>query len=282
MLISLDELAVPFVGVLAPAPDEGLEGSGPGVRQRTVQPLMAHPSAAPEGYLVGAGAAFDERRAELAARCEALERLSQCDVPSDLPIGTAEEIAAAVDPQAFVLFSDRQYRSEAFPYVPFTTTTRVRWVEGWDLARRCPAMVPAQLVFPRLPDAAAESPIAYISSTGCAAGPDLASATLSALLEAVERDALMCTWKLGVSPSLLDPADLPAAARVAHAVVSDGGELDVRIADLGLRASRPLPRCTSGGATTTSRSPWALRATRRSDGRRSARSPNWPRSEARC
>lgn len=155
----------------------------------------------------GSGAHPDPAQARAAAIGEALERYSGAFVPAErLRVSTARELGqAAVPPARFGLFHPLQHAAPGFPFVPFTEDTPTSFVEGTSLLDGARALVPAELVYLQ-PPAPSTRPIAFATSSGLACGPSLAEATLSALLELVERDAVMVVWSNRLSPPLLDCA----------------------------------------------------------------------------
>ena len=152
----------------------------------------------------GSGAHESAKRARAAAIGEAIERYSAMFVPfGELRVTTARELGdAAVDPSRFALFHPLQHAQRSFPFVPFTADTRTEFVEGMSLADGAPAYLPAQLVYLRQPGAS--RPIGYTTSSGLACAPTFGEAILAALLELVERDAVMLAWKCRLSLPLLD------------------------------------------------------------------------------
>lgn len=157
--------------------------------------------------LGGAGATRSEAAA--AAVGEALERYSATLVPRErLLVATADELGeAAVPPERFALFSQRQLERPGFPFRRFTSSTRVAWVEGHRLVGGEPAFLPAELVYlgpARLPGA---GPIGLATSSGLAAAENEEKALVHALLELLERDAFMVTWANRLSLPLLEPSN---------------------------------------------------------------------------
>lgn len=153
----------------------------------------------------GSGAHPVPARARAAALGEAIERYSAMFVPhEELRVGTARELGAdAVEPERFALFHPRQHDEERFPCVPFTADTRTHWVDATVVPDGARAWLPAQLVYLRRP-APPLPPIGYSTSSGLACAPTLVEAILAALLELVERDAVMLAWKCRLSLPLLD------------------------------------------------------------------------------
>lgn len=215
----------PFVGVVRGV-QEVLAGPAD-VRLATAWCETAHPHAVSGG---GSGATAGGARA--AAIGEAVERYSASCVDADaLVVATARELGpAAVDPARFALFSPRQYATPGFRYVPFDADTRLAWIEGVRLPDGEPAWLPAQLVY--LADAGDETRICRATSSGLACHADRAEATLSALLEALERDAFMLTWKARLSWPLLDWSANGELANFEQRFVRPTG-LRARAVDLG-------------------------------------------------
>ncbi|OZF26178.1 YcaO-like family protein [Rhodococcus sp. 14-2483-1-2] len=175
--------------------------------------VLGHPSNSANG-----GGSFRRASARSAAIGETIERYSAAYLPpSRVHLSTWNELQdPAVDPQEVTLFSSAQYTQENFGFVPFTRDTPVRWVEGFDLRRERAAWVPTQLSFLSSRLAFGEERIAYSTSNGLAAGPTRREATVSGLLELVERDPLMIAWHAGLSLPLLsihDDADLTPVLR---------------------------------------------------------------------
>jgi ribosomal protein S12 methylthiotransferase accessory factor len=124
--------------------------------------------------------------------------------PEGLRRTTARELGdAAVEPERFALFHPSQFGITRFPLVRFTADTVTTFVEGVSLLDGSPAYLPAELVYLRRP-ADDLRPIGYATSSGLACGATLPEAVLGALLEVVERDAVMLAWKCRLSLPLLD------------------------------------------------------------------------------
>jgi ribosomal protein S12 methylthiotransferase accessory factor len=157
------------------------------------------------------GAGITRAEAAAAAVGEALERYSASYVPRErLLLATARELGpAAVEPERFALFSERQYTSRGFPFRRFTCDTRVAWVEGQTVPGGGAAFLPAELVF--LGDASVgERPIGYATSSGAACGEARADTLARGICELLERDAFMVAWAARLSLPLLDWSEAPA------------------------------------------------------------------------
>ena len=212
----------------------------------------------------GSGADPDPLRARAAALGEALERYSGVFVPAELlHRTTARKLGrAAVRPSRFALFHPTQFDIPGFPLVPFTEDTTTTFVAGIDLADGSPAFLPAELVYMSRPDARLR-PVAHATSSGLACGPSLEEATLAALLELVERDAVMLVWKCRLSLPLLEWADDPeiaaladrffAPTRVEYSVVDGSCFLGVPVAIAVLHGPRCFGAALSVGAAAAAR-----------------------------
>ena len=181
------------------------------------------------GAYSGAGSGVTFAEARTTAICEAAERYSASIAdPDAIVVATARELGArAVDPRRFALFSERQYRDPGFGYTRFDLDTRLAWIEGRSLPDGDARRLPAQLVhLVRRDD---EPRIAQVTSSGLACGAKTADATLAALLELVERDAFMITWKARLSLPLLEGYDASCVAPtgLTHRVVDLSAFWDV-------------------------------------------------------
>jgi ribosomal protein S12 methylthiotransferase accessory factor len=156
----------------------------------------------------GSGAHPDPARARAAAIGEALERYSALYVPEErVRTTTAATLGdAAVRPARFALFHATQLADPGFPFVEFGEETPAPFVEGISLTDGRAAFLPAEIVYLGRP-ATTTRPIAYSTSSGLACAPTFTEAVLAALLEVVERDAVMLAWKCGLSLPLLDWGD---------------------------------------------------------------------------
>jgi ribosomal protein S12 methylthiotransferase accessory factor len=156
------------------------------------------------GALCGMGP--DPSAAVDAVLGEAAERYSLCYLPHERIVeATADELGpAAVAPERFALFSEAQHAQAGFPFVPFTSATRVCWVEGRHVSSGAFAWIPAELVFLADPVRDGEGRIGYATSSGAACAPTEPEAVLGGLLELCERDAFAITWAARLSLPLLD------------------------------------------------------------------------------
>jgi ribosomal protein S12 methylthiotransferase accessory factor len=144
------------------------------------------------------GTGYTDEVAQAAALGEVAETwCAGCMDPERVRLATWRELSrehAALEPERFALYSERQHQTPGFPYHPFTRDTPVGWVEGWSLVRRAPVWVPASRVYLPYEHLPGEPSIGFQCSTGLAAGGSLAQAILSGLCEDFERDAFTLFW----------------------------------------------------------------------------------------
>jgi thioglycine synthase len=143
-------------------------------------------------HLAPAGASGDERyfgkgadggQARASACMEFVERLVAKMGPDDVLVETsyAEVEAEARDPRLFCLSDEKA----------FDPGSRIDWCWGFSLTRAEPTLVPANLVFFPYTSERDEKAIAWTDSNGLASGNNLEEAILHAVLEVVERDAVV-------------------------------------------------------------------------------------------
>ncbi|WP_067823336.1 YcaO-like family protein [Nocardia inohanensis] len=169
----------------------------------------------------GGGCAFhDEDAARAAAIGEAVERYCGNLVPDELIRGRGIDLRAAghrVLPLAEVaLYSQTQYATVGFPFVPLTDELEIDWTRGHDLLTGAAVLVPAGLVWVSYPLAVAESTLPVtnpIIQAGLSAGPDMEFATFGALCEIIERDAMALAWH--TRDELVELTPEPSLARLA-------------------------------------------------------------------
>lgn len=149
-------------------------------------------------FLTG-GIGVDRAHARTKAIGEAIERYSAANYSyDDLILSTfLSAPSPCVRPDQFALYTNRQYADPSFPYEMFCHSTPVRWVSALDLQTGTTALVPAAMVYlPYIVDQeAGESRITQQISTGLACHTDAAQASLSAICEVIERDAVAITWQ---------------------------------------------------------------------------------------
>ncbi len=127
---------------------------------------------------------------------EAVERYCGSRLPEDrLRFGSHASLRRAgipaLDPRRLHLYSERQYRSDGFPFAPLTTDAECSWVEGRSWTTGEPVWVPAFLVAHGEHD-----PLPYSDPlvAGVACGTSEEHAVTSGLEEVIERDTTMLWW----------------------------------------------------------------------------------------
>lgn len=191
-LVRLEQAVSPLVGIVRAAPAIMGAADEPRLHAFACQLASAAKTTGAATVEYAGSAQADVGRARAASIGEALERYSATFVPDGLTLASAGELGeSAVPPASFALFHERQHVA-GFPFARFARSTRLSFVEGFSLADGRPALLPAQLVY--LHYGRSEPPIGYPTSNGLACGPTLAEAVLAALLEVVERDAMMLVW----------------------------------------------------------------------------------------
>lgn len=119
----------------------------------------------------------------------------------------------AIPPTEYVLYSARQYARPDFPYQPFRTHIPTGWIHATTLPDGEQVLVPASQVFLTYGYESPEEFVCPTSSNGLAAGPDVATAILSALYEVVERDGFLVTWMNRIPAPRVDFSSLSGITR---------------------------------------------------------------------
>jgi ribosomal protein S12 methylthiotransferase accessory factor len=147
----------------------------------------------------GGGASIERETALAKAIGEAVERY--CGTMyhhQDFPLASFDSAPfPCVPPGEFALYSQEQYAQTGFPYVPFDTSTPIRWTPALDLMSGETCYVPAVKVFLSYfyENKELEKPIAQSMSTGLACHVSPIQAAISAICEVIERDAFTITWQ---------------------------------------------------------------------------------------
>jgi len=220
-LVRLEQAVSPLVGIVRAAPAIMVAADEARLHAFACQVSSAVRTTGSATVEYAGSAHVRPEHARAASIGEAVERYSATFVPDGLATLSAAELGArAVPPESFALFHERQH-VPGFPFARFTRTTRLSFVEGFSLADGRPAFLPAQLVY--LHYGRSEPPIGYPTSNGLACGPTLVEAVLAALLEVVERDAMMLVWANRLSLPRLAWFDDPAIRAVERQVFAPTG-----------------------------------------------------------
>jgi ribosomal protein S12 methylthiotransferase accessory factor len=166
---------------------------------------------------VTTGKGLTDDAARVGAVVEALERYCALQPrPGALTVGRADALdAPAIAPHEFVLYSDRQYERQGFPYRKPAGDEELTWVRAIPFESDHPVYAPASLVYLGFVGAGGREFFTPSTSSGLAGGADLTSAVLAGLYELVERDAFVLTW-LNRLPA--PRIDFSPAEEVAHEV----------------------------------------------------------------
>jgi ribosomal protein S12 methylthiotransferase accessory factor len=172
-----------------------------------VDPARVGVPGEPLASVAGTGLTF--RQAFESCVGEGVERLSQFATDQDaITLLTPADALEDASPALRALWERLQpYRRDSCRCVQ--PASRTAWVTAADLTDGTPVRLPADLCV-RRPAEQRDLDPPWPLSIGCGAGPDHLTATLSALLELVERDAVALWWRGGRRARLL-PGDLGAA-----------------------------------------------------------------------
>ena len=144
-----DHLYDPKLGIVSAVGEIGREPGAPDyvhVAARTCNPAALGGVRGP--FAVGAAAPVRDAAYAGAVRAAVARYAAALYDRGGLPLSTfAAADFPCIEPRAFALFSDGQYRRPGFPYVPFTNDTPVRWASAVDLATGATVHVPASLVW---------------------------------------------------------------------------------------------------------------------------------------
>lgn len=154
----------------------------------------------PFGY---GGALGNPEAAWWAAVGESVERYCGNAIPWKLRRASYAELinddCLAIDPASLALYSDRQYRTPGFPFVPFSPDLAVRWVSTVNLLTGESVLAPASVVYlnPYRGLGSEELRTNFIVYAGIAVGGSVADAQCAAIEEVIERDATTIWWHSG-------------------------------------------------------------------------------------
>lgn len=165
--------------------------------------------------LAGAGVTV----AQAFERCvgEGAEYLSQLEAGDDIADrGPPTDVSHGLEPAALSAMLALLPRSEG------GDPPNLDWVAGRRVSDGRPVLVPADLCLRRAQGSSGPAPLVNVG-TGCAAGPTIEAATISALLEAIERDAAALWWAGGRPPRPLSLETGAAAGAEAFLAQLRGG-----------------------------------------------------------
>jgi ribosomal protein S12 methylthiotransferase accessory factor len=171
---------------------------------------LAAPTSGRDRSVQGVG---DRARARLVAHAEGAERFAAAEVSSAVLVRARfDDLDGAVDPVSL-------YARDVVTTCSAAATEPRLWapVTARDGTRR---WVPAETVYVSVRDPAPATAIIPWTSSGLAAGLDLASARRRGFQELVERDAFMMAWLRRVGRERVAPGGAPDGARRMAAVLA--------------------------------------------------------------
>jgi ribosomal protein S12 methylthiotransferase accessory factor len=116
---------------------------------------------------------------------------------------------SAVDPCAFIRFSEEQYKTAGFPHEKPDPSKPIGWVKGFNVLTGAECFVPASMVYMYyVPLTEHDGKIDNGYSTGLAAGPNSIAAIHSGLREVIERDAYALHWLTARTAPKIDIAEV--------------------------------------------------------------------------
>jgi len=195
---------------------------------------------------------LDDDRARAAALGEALERMSACQpAGADMLVAPYRAVVAdAVEPAAWDLFDPATRAQPGFPYAAVSPDDIVSWTWGWSLMQSRPILVPASRVFVPFDRQTPADHADYPTLSGFATGNTLAEAAMAAVLETVERDALMIAWANRLSlPQLELDRSSPGGVGELVAAFADA-DVEVRCSLLRLDLGAPVVLAMARGTRT--------------------------------
>jgi ribosomal protein S12 methylthiotransferase accessory factor len=144
----------------------------------------------------GGGVSANPQISRAKAVSEIVERTSLYLAPPPLgpPCAPTDLGTAAIPPDRWILFSERQYQTPGFPFVPFTRETRVGWCRARRLRDGAERLVPRAMVTGCHELAPGEAAIGAYTTSGQSTHRTRERAVLTGLFELIERDATMCCW----------------------------------------------------------------------------------------
>ena len=141
------------------------------------------------------GKGVTEEDAMLGAVGEAIERYCASHTPlKRMRRARGADLADAIPPTEFVLYSPRQYARKGFPFQPWRREAEYLWIKAMEFGSQQTVWVPAALAHLTQPGDQPQDFLCMSTSSGLAAGPNVVWALRNAVLELLEREAFMITW----------------------------------------------------------------------------------------
>lgn len=148
---------------------------------------------------VGVGRKANYSQSKAVAVLEALERYCGLEPRGKITSieSSYDEInqEIAINPEKLGLHTNEQYKDKNCPFSIYNTSETMKWVYGISATNNELRLIPEKVAYYglRLRDIDYTN-FVYEISNGCAVGGTLKEASLSGLLEVIERDAFLNTW----------------------------------------------------------------------------------------
>ncbi|WP_421359045.1 MULTISPECIES: YcaO-like family protein [Agrobacterium] len=214
-------------------------------RAEVARPLNYDLSGPVEGYsdqVVVSGVGTNSDSALRSVLGEGIERYSLMTYRHDLAkSATIEDLTApALHPSDLIGYTPSQYQIPNFPYSPFDPQSKIHWALGHELSSGTNVYLPASLIWMGIPLLKKDLKFSQSVSSGAAAGASYEQAALGALLELIERDALICRWLIKAAPSkVTDTLVLDqSTSRLVSQLQQRGAQIDFY--DLAVEAFSPV------------------------------------------
>jgi ribosomal protein S12 methylthiotransferase accessory factor len=185
-----------------------------------------------------AGKGWTREEAQRGAIGEALERYCASVYDSSgLQFGPATHDTPCIEPSEFVLYAERQYAAQGFPFRHYATGRGLHWCRALRLDGT-PVRVPASETYLPFPAYALGENFSLLTTTGLSAGETLDDAILHGLYECIERDAFVLHWMNRLAPAEVVLDGLPVCEYV-RAIFRRSG-IDLRVFLLGTDIPVPV------------------------------------------
>jgi ribosomal protein S12 methylthiotransferase accessory factor len=198
--------------------------------------------------LFGYGKGLTETESLIGAFGEAMEQYSAARIPAaDLCFAPLDRLPGPAIPLSELsLYTESQYGRPGFPFRPYDPSRPISWTRGSWLDTGEPVWLPAAAVYMNAPPADS-SPLCQVTSNGLAAGESVGQAALHAVLELIERDALILTW-LGERPAsrvILDEQLDEGLDEILTSIARRGARVELYLLSAGIDV--PVALCLARG-----------------------------------
>ena len=150
----------------------------------------------PGSQMSAAGTALEDDQALFLALAEGVERYCTCISKSEaMTWASADELGPqALDLDSVPRCSDLELAHPKCPLIAPDKSKPIRWVRGLSLTDGSPKFIPAIMVYLNTGYAVPAERFWLPITTGCAAHVSYEQATLNAICEVIERDAISLVW----------------------------------------------------------------------------------------